>query len=404
MRYFEYVREAFSALLRNKMRSFLTLLGMVIGVAAVDAVYGLSVGAANAIDSSISSGQDPSLWIYVDPKQANPDAAALSYRDAALVAADLGDAAKRVIPFYNAYISNVGRYYNVHSGTQKVGALGFSWYADDPNLKLLAGSGFSSDEVTSAARVSLISQDLATHFFGNPQAAVGAMLLINGSRYRIVGVPDPNAGSASKNYFGGSYYFLLPYTTFHDLAPGQTDSLLVWTSSPDMEDTATSGVRATLAHVHGPRSKYQVTSIREQLQQQQKVISVIAISLTAIGAISLLVAGIGIMNIMLVAVTERTREIGIRKSIGAHAGEIVLQFIVEAVFLSLVGGVIGLLLSCGVILLVRALMEHNFGDFTVPWATVVLYAFVFSFVVGLVFGVYPAARASRLDPIEALRS
>jgi len=134
------------------------------------------------------------------------------------------------------------------------------------------------------------------------------------------------------------------------------------------------------------------------------VINIIAICLTAIGAISLFVAGIGIMNIMLVSVSERTREIGIRKSIGAKRGDIVLQFLIEATLLSLIGGFIGLLLSFAVILPVSGAMSRFTGPPAIPYLSVTIAGFVFSLIVGVVFGVYPALRASRLDPVEALRS
>lgn len=405
MRYLEYVREAFDALMRNKTRSLLTLLGMVIGVAAVDAVYALSVGSAKAIDAAFAGGSDPSLVVYVDPKQADPDAALMSYRDADLVASNAGGTVTRVLPFYSFFLSNEsGRYVNVHNGNKKVAAFAFSWHADDPGLKLLAGSGFSDDEVTSAARVALISQDLAVHLYGSEQSAIGQMLTVNGSRFEIAGVPDSSDGTASKGYFGGSYYFILPYTTFHGFAPGPIDGLRIWTSSPEAEDAARSATLATLTHAHGARAKYHVDSTREQLEQRQKFINVVAVSLTSIGAISLLVAGIGIMNIMLVAVTERTREIGIRKSIGARREEIVAQFLTEAAFLSLIGGAAGLLLAIPAIALAKDALERILGTIAIPWPTVVIYAFLFSLGVGLTFGVYPAARASRLDPVEALRA
>jgi putative ABC transport system permease protein len=404
MRYLEYLREALDALMRNKTRSLLTLLGMVIGVAAVDAVYGLSVGAAKAINGAFVTGSDPSLVVYVDSKQADPDAARMSYRDAQVVAANAGGAIARVVPFYSLFLSGErSRYVNASNGNKKVAAFAFSWQ-DDPGLKLLAGSGFSDDEVASGARVSLISQDLAIHLYGSEQSAIGKTLTVNGSRFEIAGVPDPDDGTGSKGYFGGSYYFLLPYTTFHTFVPGSIDGLLIWTLSPQTEDAARSATLATLTHAHGAYAKYSVDSIREQLEQKRKIIDVIAVSLTAIGAISLLVAGIGIMNIMLVAVTERTREIGIRKSIGARRGEIVAQFLTEAGFLSLIGGAAGLLLAIGVVALAKDALERTLGPVVIPWPTVVIYAFVFSLGVGLTFGVYPAARASRLDPVEALRA
>lgn len=405
MRYLEYVREALDALLRNKTRSFLTLLGMVIGVAAVDAVYGLSVGADRAINAASLTGSDPSLLVYVDSKQADPSAARMNYRDADLVAANAGGAVARVVPFYSFFYSlQRSRYLTARNGNKKVAAFAFSWQADDPGLKFLAGSGFSDDEVASGARVALISQDLAIHLYGSEHSAVGQTLTVNGSRFEIAGVPDPNDGTAAKSYFGGSYYFILPYTTFHAFVPGSIDGLLIWTQSPATEDAARAATLATLTHAHGAYAKYDVDSTREQLEQQRKISDVIAVSLTAIGAISLLVAGIGIMNIMLVAVTERTREIGIRKSIGARRDEIVAQFLTEAGFLSLIGGAVGLLLAIGVIALAKDALTRILGPIAIPWPTVVIYAFVFSLGVGLTFGVYPAARASRLDPVEALRS
>jgi putative ABC transport system permease protein len=217
-------------------------------------------------------------------------------------------------------------------------------------------------------------------------------------------VPDPNDGTAGKGYFGGSYYFILPYTTFHAFVPGSIDGLLIWTQSAGAEDAARAATLATLTHAHGAYAKYHVDSVREQLERQKKIIDVVAASLTAIGAISLLVAGIGIMNIMLVAVTERTREIGIRKSIGARREEIVAQFLTEAGFLSLIGGAAGLLLAIGVVALAKDALVRTLGPIAIPWPTIVIYAFVFSLGVGLTFGVYPAARASRLDPVEALRT
>lgn len=405
-RYFEYLREALGALLRNKTRSFLTLLGMVIGVAAVDAVYGLSVGAAKAMDAQLLGGDDPSLTVYVDPKQANPSEAGLAYRDAELTESNVGSAVTRVIPFYSPFVamSFESREFTVRKGNKRVPAYAFSWYAGDPDMQLLAGRAFDTGELTSGARVCLISQDLSIHLYGSEQSAIGQTLTVAGSRFQIVGVTDPNNGTAAKGYMGGSYYFVLPYTTFRNFATPAIDALLVWTSSPDLEETAKGSVLATLARAHGAHSKYRIDSTREQVAQDRRVLLIIATSLTAIGAISLLVAGMGIMNIMLVAVTERTREIGIRKALGARRGEIVVQFLTEAGFLSLVGGSIGLLISVGIIALARGALTSTIGAVAIPWPNVVAYAFLFSLGVGLTFGVYPAVRASRLDPIEALRS
>lgn len=404
MRYFEYLREAFDALMRNKTRSFLTLLGMIIGVAAVDSVYGLSVGAAKAINGAFLSGSDPSLVVYVDSKQANPAQATLHYRDAKRVASAGGDAIALVVPFFSFFLSSSERrYFNVRNENKKVAAFAFSWQSGDRDLRLLAGSGFTAGDVDTAARVCLVSQDLAIHLYGSEQNAIGRSLTVAGSRFEVVGVPDPNSGTGGKGYFGGSYYFILPYTTFRNFAPESIDGLLIWTHSPQDEETTKSATLAALARAHGTDSKYRIDSVREQLEQQQRVIDVIVVSLTAIGAISLIVAGLGITNIMLVTVTERTREIGIRKSIGARRGEILAQFLTEAGLLSLIGGTAGLILSAGVIELAKEALERQLGAIAIPWPTVILYALIFSLVVGLTSGVYPAAHASRLDPVQAMR-
>ncbi len=403
-RFFAYAGEALSALMRNKARAILTILGIFIGVGAVDAVYALSTGAAAAINSSVSTGDQPSLTIYADPQQGDLTQAQPRYRDAQLIADQSNGTMRRVIPQYSVFYNNQ-RIYNIRQGSanKKVAALGFSWYGDDSNFAVADGRTLTTRDVEHARTVVVVSPKLAEKFFGSDEAAPGNSLTINGTRFQIIGVADSTTGTAS-NYFGGSYYIVMPYTTYHQFAPGNVDAVQIWTDSPQDEDAAKAAALATLKHEHGGRAKYIVQSTREQEAQFNKVLNIVAIGLTAIGGISLLVAGIGIMNIMLVSVSERTREIGIRKAIGARAGEIVLQFLLEAVLLSLAGGGLGLGLAVAIIAGASGFLASKFGSFVVPYASIVLIAFVFSLSVGLVFGVYPAMRASRLEPVEALRS
>lgn len=399
-----YVGAAFDALLRNTTRSILTMLGMLIGVAAVTSVYGLSVGATKAIDSTVSTSAFPNLTIVADPKQANPAQAQLQFRDANVLMASSGGTIANATPFYSAFASFVNpRRYNLRYQSQKQRAFGFSWYGGDPKMDVLAGRAFSPGDQASAAQVCMISHDLAFQFYGGDDAALGKYITVNGARFRVVGIPDTNKGTAA-NYFGGTYFFVLPFTTYHNFAPGNVDGIYVWLNSPDDEDTATAAITTALQHLHGAAAKYTIQSTRKQLEQNDKVLGIIAASLTAIGAISLLVAGIGIMNIMLVSVAERTREIGIRKSIGANRSDIVLQFLMEAVLLSLAGGILGLLLSFAIIAGAGNAMAHFTGKPDVPYLTVTLAGLFFSLGVGAVFGTYPALRASALDPVEALRS
>ncbi|HVS45182.1 MAG TPA: ABC transporter permease [Verrucomicrobiae bacterium] len=398
-----YTREAWDALWRNKARSILTMLGMLIGVASVNSVYGLSSGATAAINSSVSNQDFPSLTINPDPQQADPAQAQLQYRDAQILSEEGGDSITRVIPFYSTFANFQNRIYRIRQGAQRVTVFGFSWLGDDPDMKVVAGRAFTGEDVSGGAGVCMISHDLAVQFFKSDAASLGQYLIVNGSRFRIIGVPDNNNGTAS-NYFGGTYYMVLPYTTYQNFAPGPIDGLYVWEISTDREDEAKAAVLAVFAHTHGEAAKYTITSTRDQLQQSDKVLNIIAIGLTAIGAISLFVAGIGIMNIMLVSVTERTREIGIRKSIGANRGDIVFQFVIESALVSLIGGTIGLLLSVLLIVVVGGAMSKFTGGVIVPWGSVILSGFAFSLAVGVVFGTYPAIHASQLDPVEALRS
>jgi putative ABC transport system permease protein len=159
-----------------------------------------------------------------------------------------------------------------------------------------------------------------------------------------------------------------------------------------------------LQHIHGAKSEYQVQNGAGFISAFSSVLNVIAVGLSAIGGVALIVAGIGIMNIMLVSVTERTREIGIRKAIGASRGSIILQFMLEAIVLSIIGGGVGM--AIGIIATVGAasLLSKQLGDLIIPYMLIVSIALSFSIAIGMIFGTYPAIRAASLDPIEALRS
>ncbi|HET6895938.1 MAG TPA: ABC transporter permease [Candidatus Baltobacteraceae bacterium] len=401
-RLLEYLAQAFEALMRNKVRTFLTMLGMLIGVAAVLSVYGLSAGAAAAINSNVNSSDNPSLTAAPDPQQANPAIAQLNYRDYRVVEDALGGLATRVTPYYAPSFGQHG-IYNVRRQNKHVVAFGWSWYGGDAKFQVLAGRALTAADEHSHMHVAVVNPDLAFEFFGSHEGAIGEQLEVRGTRFTIVGVANDKQGTAA-GYFGGNYYFVLPYTTFHDFSPGAVDGLYIWLDSPSDEDAAKRVLLDTLHRVHGKRAAYRIQSNREILQTTKRVVDVVAAGLTAIGAISLLVAGIGIMNIMLVSVTERTREIGIRKSIGASRRDIVVQFLSEAALISVFGGLLGFLLSLLALSAASSALAAKMGSLPIPYANLFLYGLSFSIVIGITFGVYPALRASRLNPVEALRS
>ena len=399
-RFLAYIPEAFASIWRNRTRSFLSVLGMVIGIASVIAVLGLSQAASNGIKEEIASGGDPGFIVGVDRAQDNPAAATLFYRDAALLQAYASGAISRAIPFYNGQgaISRVYRitvsgrsdFINVNS-TQELNA----------NTGLVVDSGrlIDSSDVAAGANVALLSHDAAAKLFPNGDAA-GRTINIGTQRLTVIGAVSLKA-NLFHSLVGETIW--VPYTTMHEIAPGPTDFIEFWPISRSQNPVEViNAAKAAMRRIH-PRGEYTIQDAAAINAIFVNVLSSIGVGLTFIGGLALFVAGVGIMNIMLVSVSERTREIGIRKSIGANAQEISIQFLVEATILSLGGGLIGTLIGVAVVLLMRPAVEQSLGAAPVPWALVIGIAAGFSLAVGIGFGSYPAARAGRLDPVEALR-
>jgi putative ABC transport system permease protein len=362
----------------------------------VIAVLGIGNAASNGISSSLNSFGDPGYEVEVDPKQDDPDAAQIQYRDVETVLAQDPGVVRYVFP-------NFGRNYHIKAnGVDYVGLVASQEDVVFDSLTLHEGRRIDADDVATAAHVSLMSQSLERRFFGSG-SALGQLVRINGVRFRIIGVYDELKASLFSNA-GASDYIEIPYSTFHELAPGPVDSLSVYAQPgvtlPQLRDTLTE----TLRHLHGPRAEYQVQDFSAFFGAFEKTIAVVGDGLTAIGGVALLVAGIGIMNIMLVSVTERTREIGIRKAIGGSSSDITTQFLMEALILSLIGGGAGMVLGIGAVLLAYGVVSNLLGPAPIPWLLIVSIAVGFSTFVGVVFGTYPAIRAGKLDPIEALRS
>ena len=395
-RLFAYAGEAFRSIWLNRTRSILTMLGMIIGTSSVIAVLGVSHAASSGINGTISSFGVLPVQVSVDQNQDDPAMAALQYRDVASIRGAAPDLVAEAEPSYFAnYKVSANR---VHESEQVVSASGYH----PDSLSMHAGRRLTDEDTQSAAHVATMSLDLAQKFFP-AGSAIGNFIDINGTRFEIVGVYDPLKGSLF-NSGGGNTFMEIPYTTFHHMQPGPIGSIQFYPRSADQTDAAGAAVIVALQHVHGSRAKYDVQNSAAFVGGFESVINIVAAGLTAIGAVALVVAGIGIMNIMLVSVTERTREIGIRKAIGASRRDIALQFLMEALLLALGGGATGMILGILATVGMASLVSKTLGSAVIPYTLVVSVAMAFSITVGMVFGMYPALRAAKMDPIEALRS
>lgn len=392
-----YVEEAIAALWRNRVRSALTMLGMIIGSASIIAVFGISRAATSGITGTFASFGTLPVWVGVDESQSDPTAAAIQYRDVAAVREALGDNAIDVGPVWSrTYKVEAGRAHDYEQVT--------SWDGYGNNsLTMAEGRQIDRGDVARAAQVCVLTADLARKYLGNGPA-VGRYVRVGGNRCEVVGVYADIKGSFMSAVFSNSSVYLPSTTFYRSLSPGAVDDVQVYPANQARADAIGKEVVAALQRIHGAKSEYQVQNGAGVVSTFSSVLNVIATGLSAIGGVALLVAGIGIMNIMLVSVTERTREIGIRKAIGASRGNIIMQFMLEAIVLSIIGGGVGMSIGIVTTIGVASMLSKQLGDLIIPYVLIVSIALSFSIAIGMIFGTYPAIRAASLDPIEALRS
>ena len=390
------------AIARNKLRSFLTMLGIVIGVGCVIAVAAIGNGAAKSVENTINAlGTN---YIMVFPGATTSGGARMFTGSSTLTAED-ADAIKAecpsvayVTPYVNTAAQVVAGELNWGTSIQGTNVdypLIRSWNVDQ-------GSFFTDADVKAAAKVAVLGRTVVDNLFPNGDA-VGQIVRIKNVPFKVVGVLEKKGG----NMMGQDQDDVIvgPYTTVMKRLSGKPkiDMIQLSAVSADKVQEAQDEIDALLRQRHriAPRadSDFSMRSQEEIAQANAAQMKILSVLLLSIAAISLFVGGIGIMNIMLVSVTERTREIGIRLAVGAKGRHILLQFLVEAVVLSTAGGLVGTALGIGAAILIGRLAEWPI--LVSPPAVAV--ALVFSGAVGLVFGVYPARRAARLDPIVALR-
>jgi len=397
MNFFEYLKLALIALKTNKVRSLLTMLGIIIGVASVILLVSIGTGLQNYVTEQFASLGSNTIMVMagdVDMSQ-GPRGAMMSASKFEL--SDVSDlergseAIKQASPMVQGYGSFT---YNGETSSTEVWGL-WENYFDIGKFEPEFGRIITQNDVERSRRVLVLGNKPAVDLFGEDVNPVGKTLTLNDVQYEIVGVLKSKGGGGAMG--SADDFAAIPLTT----AMRQFDSnrpymLFVEAIDSDHVTQATEDAERIL----GKRLKddeFTVLESTQLLETIQSFLSVITAALGGIAGISLLVGGIGIMNIMLVSVTERTREIGLRKAVGATAKDILMQFLIESVILSLVGGAIGITIGA-----LGALGINQFVTTSVTaWS--ILLAFGFSAAIGIIFGVTPAIRASRLDPIAALR-
>ena len=400
--FLETLRLAFIAIIRNKLRSFLTVLGVVIGVAAVIAMLTIGQGSSAKIAADVESLGTSVLSVRPGKRGMGPPGGArdtaptFSLRDVEAVAALSVVAA--VAPVKTS--SQVAVAGNANLSTVVTGTS--SAYLTVTNRPLVRGRIFSEVEEQAGAAVCILGETVRQALFGNIDPT-GQLIRLKSVSCTVIGLlAAKGAGSFGQDQ---DDLILMPIRAVQRRLEGKSDvaSLQIALRKSVTSDKGIAAVANLLRdrrHIALTEADdFSITDMKEIASMLSGINTVLAGLLSSVAAVSLLVGGIGIMNIMLVSVTERTREIGIRMAVGAESRQVLTQFLVEAVVLSVLGGVIGIVTGLGLALAGTRIMAIPFT----PDPQIVVLAFVFSAVVGVIFGYFPARRAARMDPIEALR-
>lgn len=404
MNYTNLIKIAINALMRNKMRAFLTMLGIIIGVASVIAMLAIGQGSKKSIQDQVSSMG--SNLVFVMPASQMRGGVQLGNSSSQSLTMKDVDAIAKNCPSIVMVSPEVRSGGQVVYGNQNSPTVIYGEDVNFPEIKKVTvktGRMFTDKEVKAAAKVCLLGKTVITNVFGENVDPVGSIIRFKNIPMKVIGTLDERG----QNNFGQDQddMILAPYTTVQKriLAITYIQTINASAVSEAKTQQALDELTATLRTQHklrtGEQDDFQVRSQAELVKMFSSISDVLTILLGAIAGISLLVGGIGIMNIMYVSVTERTREIGLRMSIGGRGLDILMQFLAESILLSVIGGIIGILLGVGASRIISGVM--NWPVIVMPQSVVL--SFLVCTAIGIFFGWYPARKAASLDPIDALR-
>ncbi len=398
MHFREALRFSLHALRANKTRTFLTALGMVIGNASVILVVTISLTSRDYILEQIRGIGSNIVYAYYETggkSAAEVEADFVKIADVDAIREQLGPrivAATGVMTNYDRML--------IEGREEDVKVIGTDeHYPAVRNLVLLSGRFLDWSDVALREKVAMLTERLAQRLYGSPQAAVGQILKVHGLQFTVIGTFKEKVESFGLSELSRETV-VIPITVIRYFTPVERiDPVYVQVARPEEVEAVTVNVREVLESRHRTGARYLVENLTAILEAAKSIALVLTLVLIMISAIALVISGIGIMNIMLVTVTERTREVGVRMAVGASRRAVLQQFLIEAVMISLGGGLIGILMGVAVPLSVGA-----FAGIHIPISiTSIVVAFLVSCLVGLVFGLLPANRAARLNPTEALR-
>lgn len=392
---------AWASLIANKMRSILTMLGIIIGVAAVIALVSIGNGVKQDIQNSISSLGSNLLMVMPGAPRTpgvRPSAGSMkSLKVSDYEAISKLNGVRAASPMTNG--SYVVIYQN-KNWTTSVSGVSYN-YLDVNNWSMKSGRFLSEKNVQNRERVAVVGKTVVKNLFGD-EDPVGAEIRVKNIPFRIIGVLNSKGSGAMGN--DQDDMVIIPYTTAMERVEGVDYLRMIYVVGKDENgiDRLQSDIENLLRVRHGIKDTnlddFNIQNMNSIMETMEETTGTLTLFLGAVAAISLVVGGIGIMNIMLVSVTERTREIGVRKALGATYSVIVTQFLIEAVVISLMGGIIGIILGIGS----SKLIGMASGMSTVISIPTIVMSFAFSMAIGLIFGIYPARKAAKLNPIDAL--